>query len=409
MIIRRWTLLALLALFAATVPLPAAPAVDVFAADRDGMHHRLCERLFKSLQTALEKLTARLTQAESVDLSVTSLTMDERHRVYLDLEGMIEFKFSRMNDKIEKKMNELLGNTLHTNGPIACDFLINVVDRTTPEQFHVEFQMSAIFILDELLSKLVRAGANIVGTLTLMGVGNDLASFLDSIDSEVVAVSLDAGFRDMTKVVMSLAGVEAYDAYRELRPNRAGDGSGGSVTGAVLAHLALALVKGATGVATNLAGMSLGAMVGTAIAPGVGTTIGGILGAAGMQALGNVSYRKLAVDMPMAYRLVRIKRLHFKRVDATDQDRIEYLTRKLEKYEIKILKRVSLELRTDRFQFLSEFMQQIRKYSPQEREAFRPLYKQLKEKLRFEVVERNDRLAQRMMAQLDESFVAPEK
>lgn len=401
------------ALLGAGFGAPALHAADatVFAVEKQGFHHDLCSRIFQSLKKVLERVAARLTRADSVDLAITSMAMDERHRIFIDMEGMVELRFKKMSDRVVAKLKDAVGQQMSTNGPVALDFKVTVADQTAADQFHVEFQAGLVIVLDEFLSKMVRFGCEVAGTVTMMGVGNDFVAFLDGIDSEVLAASLEHGLQNLTKVVMSLAGVEAYDAYRELRPNRQGDGTGGSVTGAVLAHLALALVKGCTGVATSVAGMSLGAVVGTALAPGVGTTIGGIIGAASFHLIGNVVYRKLALDVPMAYRLLRIKRLTAKRAvtDSSDTERIEDLSRKIEKFEIKILKRVSLDMRVDRFGFLEEFMQQIRRYPLRDREAFLPLFKKLKEKLRFEVVERQDRLAQRMLDQLTAAFESEPK
>ncbi|MBI2942712.1 MAG: hypothetical protein HYY25_00795 [Candidatus Wallbacteria bacterium] len=398
---RRTLVAALVALAVGIAGLPASASADTSSRE---VQHKLCVKIFDATKRLLENLTARITEAESVDLNLNAVTMDERHRVYVDLDGMAELKFDRKHPRIEAKMAEMVGNQMQTNGPLCIDFTVTGVEEISEQQYHVEFKLGLVLVLEEFLSKLVHFGANIVGTITMVGIGNDLVSFLDGIDSVALASSLDKGFRDLTRVILSLAGVEAYDAFRELKPDRQGDQQGGSMTGAVLAHLGLSLVKGVTHVGMNMAGMSVGAMVGVALSPSVGATIGAVVGAAGFVLVGNVVYRKLAVDLPMKYRLARIKRLHKKRVESDNPVKIAYYSSKIEKYEGKILKRVSLEMRTDKFSFLQEFMQQLGKTEPKEREALVPLWRKLQAKLRFEVVEHSDRLAERMLGQLTEAM-----
>ncbi|MBI3891672.1 MAG: hypothetical protein HY303_09110 [Candidatus Wallbacteria bacterium] len=381
--------------------MPAAPEGGAtLTGSAPGVQHKICVKIFEATKKLLENLAARITKADSVDLNLNSCTMDDRHRMYIDMDGMVELKFDRQHPHIQAKMKEMLGEQLQTNGTVCFDFTITEVEPIADREFHVEFKLGMVLVLEEFLSKLVKFGANVVGTVTMVGIGNDLVSFVDGIDSEALAASLDEGFRGLTKVVMSLAGVEAYDSIRELNPNRQGDQQGGSVTGAVLAHLALSLLKGTVRVGLEVTGMSVGAAVGVALSPTVGATIGAAVGAAGFVLIGHVVHNKLTCDMPMKYRLARIKRLHKLRLESGNELKIAYYTGKIEKYEGKILKRVSLEMRTDRFTFLDEFMQQLSGTDPKEREALVPLWHKLQAKLRFEVVEHTDKLAQRMLDQL---------
>jgi hypothetical protein len=60
-------------------------------------------------------------------------------------------------------------------------------------------------------------------------------------------------------------------------------------------------------------------------------------------------------------------------------------------------------MRTDKFNFLDEIMQQIRKH-PEHRKYFGGLRKKIEEKLRFEVLNRGDKLFAWKLEQLQQAF-----
>src|SRR5207245_2437353 len=99
----------------------------------------------------------------------------------------------------------------------------------------------------------------------LMGIGHDLAMVIDGINGETLGESVHEGLREMGVVLSGLAGVEAFDAWRGFRHDR--ENIEGQSTGAavVLAHLAMAVIRGAVKVGTSFAGMTVGAALGTAL------------------------------------------------------------------------------------------------------------------------------------------------
>jgi hypothetical protein len=240
-----------------------------------------------------------------------------------------------------------------------------------------------------------------------MSLGGELVTLFEGMDAVAVGDSLGEGMRQMTKVVVSLAGVEAYDAWRGFRADRESMATGHSSVGSVLAHLGIALMKGAVKVGTSIVGMSMGAAIGTALFPGAGSTVGAIIGAAGLTIVGNIVYRKLTTDLPVFYRLGRIRRMMDRLNESDSSDFKQFLVAKIQKQEIKLLKRFSLEMRKDRFDFLDEILQQVRKEPMERRKYWQGVREKIEAKLKFEVLNRGDKLFAWKLDQVREAFGDP--
>lgn len=394
---------AMLLVCGAAAPVRAADAEAQVAQADQGVVTKLSVRLYNALKKVAERVATRITAMEDVDLTIVSMERDERNRMYLDLEGEVELKFPKVARRLQKYMDDLNGHHVFSDGPLNVDFTVLSVEQTGEASYHVEFKAKLIIVLEAVLTKLVKFGANVVGTVTLMGIGNDLVQIAEGVDAGLLGDSLGNGMKQMTRVLLGLSGVEAYDAYRGFRADRDSMATGQSSAGAVLAHLGVAVVHGCLRVGTSIAGMTIGAAVGTALFPGAGTTVGALIGAAGLTLVGNIVYNKLTTDLPVFWRLGRIRRMIDRRDAADSEDFKSFLQAKIERQEIKMLKRFALEMRTDKFGYLDEIMQQVKKH-PEQRKYFAGLRKKIEEKLRFEVLNRGDKLFAWKLEQLQAAF-----
>lgn len=374
-------------------------------AEQRNFHQNISEKLFNGLKKLANKIAAKLTSLEHCDLTILSISRDDRNRMYIDLEGECDLQFPVMPGKLKRWMDDLPGHHMKSDGPMNLDYTVTCAEQTGEKSFHVEYRVKLIIVMEELLRKMVKFGTSVVGTLTLMSVGNDLVTMIDGIDGIAVGEHLGQGLKDMTQVCMGLAGVEAYDAWRGFRSDRQNMQVGSSSVGSVMLHLAGALVKGAIGVGTQIVGMSMGAAIGTALFPGLGSTVGAIAGAAGLTIVGNIAYTKLTVDLPIAYRLGRIRRMYERiQTGGESEEFNQYLAGKIEKQEIKLVKRFSLELRTDKFKFFDELCSAFKGMTAERRACYTSLRKKIEEKLRFEVVNRGDKLMAWKLDQMRMAF-----
>ena len=405
----RFPLPLVLGVLVALAPLAsAARANDVDAAqstEQRGLQQRLSERLFNGIKALATKLAAKLTSLEHCDLTITNMDRDERNRMYIDFDGECDLAFPILPGKLKSWMEALPGHHMSSDGPLNVDYTVTTCEMTGDKNYHVEFRVKLIIVLEEVLAQLVRFGSTVVGTVTLLGVGNDLAAVVEGINGETVGQALGDGLREMPPVLMGLAGVEAYDGWRGFRADRANIGQGQSSAGMICMHLAGAILKGAVNVTTRLAGMSIGAAIGTALFPGLGSTVGALAGAAGFTIVGNIVYSKLTVDLPIAYRLGRIRRMTERlRSGVESADFNAYLQGKIETQELKLLKRFSLELRTDKFGFYDQLVGAFKAMPADRQVLFGSLRKKIEQKLQFEVVNRGDKLMAWKLDQLRVAF-----
>ena len=386
-----------------TAPSYAADAAAPAEVEHKGVVQKLSDRIFNGLKKLTETVAARLSAMDDVELTINSITKDERNRMYVDVDGDVDIKFPMMPGKLKAYMEALPGYHLQSTGPLNVEYSVSVCEATGEKSFHVMFHAQVIIVIEEVLGTLVKFASSVVGTVTLMGLGNDLAQVVDGINGATLSHDIHEGLRNLGIVMSGLAGVEAYDAWRGIRHDRDHlEGESGTTT--VLVHLAVAVVKGALSVGTSFAGMTLGAALGTALFPGVGSTVGAIVGAAGFTLVGNVLYSKLTVDLPVAYRLGRIRRMTQNAQASTSDTFRAFLTSGIAKQEDKVVKRVAYELRTDKFTYFDQLVSKFKRVAPADRAAYASLRDKLESMLKFEVVNRQDRLFALKLNQLRDSF-----
>jgi hypothetical protein len=382
-------------------PAPSATAQQSWTS---GVEAKACQRLFAAFQRLIQGVAARASASDDIEITITRLEMDDRHRVYVDIEGDVELRFGKIVDKLWKKLEDIRGHQMSTNGPFSVDFTVTDVERTDDASVHVEYRASLYIVLEEMLARMVKFAFSVAGTLTVMSMAGDLAGMLEGINPAAAGEGLAVGKRQLTKVLAGLAGVEAYDAYRGFRRDREELATQESAVGSVAAHLILAIAQGCLKVGTKLVGITLGAAVGAALFPATGAALGAIIGAAAVSIVGKVVFRKLTTDLPVKWRTVRIRKMLERRATTTDSRFSGWLSYKIERQEIKLLKRVCLEMRTDKFTYLDEILEQIRAMSPDRKKLFAGLRAKLEPKLAFQAVNRGDRLFARKLDQLRAAF-----
>jgi hypothetical protein len=205
-------------------------------------------------------------------------------------------------------------------------------------------------------------------------------------------------------VLMGLAGVEAYDAYRGFRSDRESMGGEHSSASAVVAHLALSVAQACLKVGLRLGGITMGAAIGVALFPATGATLGAIIGAAGAGMIGKVIFRKISVDLTVKYRLGKICKLSQMRAERAGDTWQSILSYKIDRQEIKLIKRFTLEMRTDKFSLLDEIVEQVTRMPAERRAHLASLKQRIDKKLRFEAVNRHDELMARKLRQLEAAF-----
>jgi hypothetical protein len=392
----------------------AGPACDPAAArDVDPVRppaSGFSTRVFSALRGLLERVCARIGASEDVDLVLLSSEMDARERMYFDLEGEVDLTFPALNDMLRARIERLRGERTLTDGAVCADLTVTVLERTGERSYHFEFRLGLIVLGQDLVLRLVKRVAGACGDVATAGAAGEILALADHVDPGALGDALADGMRGLASVIPKVAAGETYDAVRatgDRRQDIGEDATGHPGASMVLAHFGRALGKGLVKVGAKVAGVRLGAAAAAALSSPGGAAAGAIAGAAGLGVLGRFIYRKASVDLPMAYRLARIRRLAaaLRRPDHAGPARDE-LARKLEKQQEHVLRRVRHESRTDRFSFLDELIDRIEDRPAAEKVVYQPLVEAVARTLRFQALAHSDRLFARKLARLERAVAA---
>lgn len=401
---------------AGAVPDPAPEPADAYAYSRAASatpgvtdakrEAQLSARLFKALRRLIEGACTHLTRFDDLDLTLLSSEIDARERMYFDLEGELDLRFPILPDRLASWVERLPGERTLTEGSTCLDFIVTVAERTGDNSYHFEFRLNAVFLGEHLPLRMTRALAGLVADVALPGVAEEVLSAAEEVDPAAMGEALATGLRGLSGVLAKVAVGEVEDGVHTTGADRR-DLAPPSGASMVMAHLGRAVAKGLVKVGARVAGISVGVAVAAALSMPGG--LAAAVGAAGMTLVGRFAFKKVTVDLPMAYRLSRIGRLARERARASEPRRAGELSRKLEKQEQHVLRRVAHEMERDRFSFLDALIGQVVRRPLDQKALYRPLADSIGRLLRFQAVENGDRLFARKLAQLKRAFAEDER
>ena len=368
------------------------------------LEEAMCQRLYRGVDRLARGLAARASRARDVELAVRRCEMDQRHRVYLDLDGDLDLSFPALPERARGWLNGLEGEHIVTDGSIVIDYTVTELEFPAPKLCHLAFSARVILVLENMMTAMLETAITVTETVTVVGLSGDLAALVETVNPLAAGDGLDAGVHDLGKVLLGLAGVEAYEHYRALDQDRAALGGRTRTAALIARHLVRAVVEACVHVTSKIAGAGFGTAVGAALLPAHGAVLGAIAGAAFFGMLGKAVFEHVTVNWGVRLAMKRIARIIDRRSSATDPEDIEHLDEKQDELEGSFLHHVVYQMTTDRFTHLDEFIEQVHGLSPADKVKLASLKTKVEEKLRYEVMAHKDELFARKLAQLVAAF-----
>ncbi|HQB83248.1 MAG TPA: hypothetical protein PLR50_07125, partial [Candidatus Rifleibacterium sp.] len=151
--------------------------------------------------------------------------------------------------------------------------------------------------------------------------------------------------------------------------------------------IGITIIKTASISAVSVSGASLGAAVGSIVAPGPGTAVGAFLGSQIMTLAAKILVHELTAELPLK---INIKRMvncwHILQYNAGDRE----ARQTLEESQKKIEKKISAEFNREKFSLFETLLEQIEKMPAADRPALIPVLKQLQQLFGFKITNEGD-------------------
>jgi hypothetical protein len=208
---------------------------------------------------------------------------------------------------------------------------------------------------------------DLFGTITIGTSVAKASSFLDSVDTENLALALGNGLKRLWALA---AGKIAIDTYREF------DETGNVHFKKLLTktftlrsfiyHFGAFIIQAGITSGKSLTKLSIGAAIGTSLAGQAGAFIGAVLATTAISIIGSIIVKKLTISMPMTYRLNKIRKLRDK-IDICSENNsndsdiyVNSLIDEIEETELTALGFLKDEIAMDRYTAFNVFIEKMK-------------------------------------------------
>ena len=267
-------------------------------------------------------------------------------------------------EKGVQKFEDSVGKCLSTNGTLGIDFAVHSFDEVDEGAYRLTFRADIVMPLKELFRHMFIGALDLFGAMTIGASVLKASTFLDSVDTENLAWAIGEGLKTLWALG---AGKIAMDSYREF-----------DETGIVhfkklltttftlksfIYHFGAFILRAGVKTGKSLAGLSLGAAIGTSMAGQIGAFIGAVLATTAITIVGAIIVKKLTITLPMIYRMRKIQKLQDKidiYSETSSGTEASALIDELEETEIATIKFLKDEIAMDRYSAFNVFIKKMK-------------------------------------------------
>ncbi|RCK77821.1 MAG: hypothetical protein OZSIB_2590 [Candidatus Ozemobacter sibiricus] len=375
-------------------PRPAGTAT--LASATDGAFARrldeVCQRVAAVVQQQLPRLAHSLEKRGLVRLQIRHQFYDPQfRRVFVEFAGSVRFN-GQLPGKIRR--DEIY---LTSDGDIAYDLFI---DKVTPAGSGVEFAFRGdlVIFFDKILYDLAKTLPHLAGAFAFSAAGDLLVDFLRGLDLEILGQAISDTCAKFSLDYLSVIGAEVLAII-------GGRGSPGlreslkrSIrNGGVANFFVLTLLKSLAQGAATFTGATVGATLGNLLVPGPGAVVGAYLGSKATMLVARTAIYYLTVDFPITILLSKMVKFYERqRRDPADQTAAQ----RVAGYGATIFRKVKREVDQSVYKTFDELLEKIDGFAAGERPAFIGLLQDIREALRFRVIDLKDWYAAKKMNQM---------
>lgn len=333
-------------------------------------------------QNQAQAIARHLNAGTHVRLNIGQGFYDKNlRRLFIAFEGAATF-----TGKLPFKL-DTADRYFTSDNDIAWDFAIDQV-RQQGRVISFRFHGDVVVFLDRLVYDLSKEMIDLAGGLAFRAAGDVMIQFLEKLNGKLMAEAITKTFASFSKESLSTTGAELLSnsiqkqgqAFAELVRTALRDGS-------FVEFCCFTIVRTSIGQVSGLLGSTLGAAVGTSLAPGPGTVVGAFLGRRLTIAVAKTISYKLTVELPMEVCLRKIRR--YGMTVSRNPGDLEAASR-LPRLEQFITTRLQREFDENVYETLDRLIGRVVAFDRQDLPAFVSLLRTVREMLSFKLLQKGD-------------------
>ena len=342
------------------------------------------EKSLKAAASALDRasvgLFEKLDKTDNLSVKVHSHFYDPAiRRYFVSISGDGVFQ-GKLPFKLEHD-----SYLVSSNREISYDFYFSEIKK---DRGGIKFRYSGNFVvsLDRVAYRMIQTVPHLAASGSLGPVFDMLSEFFDKLNIGILSQAISETLRKFSTVALTKAGTELI--------SRAGKNHNlGKVisecikNGSMLSFVGITILKTASISAVSVSGASLGAAVGSIIAPGPGTAVGAFLGSQIMTLAAKMLVHEVTAELPLKINIRRlVNNWYILQHNAGDEE----ARQALEEAQKKIEKKIASEFNREKFSLFETLLEQIEKMPAGDRPALVPVLKQLQHLLGFKITNEGD-------------------
>lgn len=334
--------------------------------------------------SALDKATValfnQLDRKDNISVKIHSHFYDsEIRRYFISVSGEILFS-GRLPAKINADSYTITGDQ-----EVSFDVQLSNF-RTESKGIRFNYNAAITVNLERLAYRMIQVIPHLTASGALSPALEVMTEFLNKLNIGILSEAISETFRRFSTVALVKTATELISAAGNNR-SLIDIIKQNMKNGSILTFLAFQIMRCSTISLVSVAGASLGAMVGSMIAPGPGSIIGGFLGSQILTIAARYVIYELTAELPLKRNVTRIVTSYaiLQKNPSDTSARAQY-----EDSMAKIEKKVKAEFNSERFKLFETLLDVIDKLSIKERPAMIPLLRNLKDALQFKVINEKD-------------------
>lgn len=260
------------------------------------------------------------------------------------------------------------------------------------------FQGDVVVFLDRLVYDLAKEFVDIAGGVAFMKAADMMCRFSSEFNSRLVAQAVTKTFASFSKESLSTTGAELVANAVQHDSHRVRDLVREAISNGSFADFCcVAIIRAGIDQTGGLVGATLGAMAGSAVAPGAGSVVGAFIGRRITISIAHTISYKLTVEGPMEVCLRQIRK-EWHRLQERPVDQIA--AGRIASRERFILGRLKREFDENRYETHDKLITRVSKFDAADLPAFVSLLAQVREILAFKLLQKGDWYASKKLLQM---------
>lgn len=348
--LRRTTAILLILLFLAQIILvPAASALDSGPKYRPIVPRTLATAIHKKFISLMDRFAASLSKKPGCRMEITMRMLDDRNRCLVAFRGVHTLPWPLPEDKFPDFQ-------IATNGDIILD-LYAERGKSKDGKAAWRYEGDVVILLDSLVLHLAKSVTQVAASFAIDYVATHLIDFLASAD---VPRLVEATRRGVTDLASVSAGQGAESTIRRMILFQDQQPLISTLVkyvknGNLISFLCYEVIAIATTQGLKLAASSVGALVGTAVAPGAGTIIGALVARAGTLIIVDFIINKVVKEWYLKLQINRLLRLHAKGIPAGSVQLDKY-----RRTQVSISEKIIDQVKREQFDRLDVLLKEIK-------------------------------------------------